>query len=63
MTSRQRGELHSSTKEIPIGADDESIRSLPRQRRESIFDRATVARPEDNDFGPGGRCRCSCVLA
>src|SRR5215472_3573900 len=62
VASRQRGELYSSAKEIPIGADNESIRSLPRQRRESVFDCASVARPEDNDFGPGGRCRRSRVL-
>jgi hypothetical protein len=62
VASRQRGELDSSAKEIPICADHESIRSLPRQHRESVFDRASVARPEDNDFGPGGRRRRSGVF-
>src|SRR5262249_16950665 len=62
VASHQRGKLYSSAKEIPICADNESIRSLPRQGRESVFDCASVARPEDSDFGPGGRCRSSRVL-
>src|SRR5215813_12335745 len=37
VASRQRGELYSSAEEIPVGADNESIHSLPRQCRESVF--------------------------
>src|SRR5262249_61965822 len=62
VASRRRGELYSSAEEIPIGADNESIRLLPRQRRESFFDRASVARPEDRVFAFGGRSRRSRVL-
>jgi hypothetical protein len=37
---------------MPVIASGKAPRAIARQRRESVFDRAGVTRPEDNDFGP-----------